>query len=91
MDWNRVYNEARIAEFGFAREVFLARPLAVLRACGQESAPEAIASGCKPLLPAQAMVAKKLARQWNLTEPRSDVVVDAPVLNEYAPLLAGVA
>jgi hypothetical protein len=63
-DWNRVYDEARIAEHGYTRESFLRTPERILRLVGQESAPAALEAGFNPLLPRQAAVAKRLWDQW---------------------------
>lgn len=61
---HRLFTTAGIAQFGFTLEQFKRNPNSVLRQCGQPSAPDCIANGFKPLLPAQAMVAKQLQGQW---------------------------
>ena len=55
--WGEIFVSARIIEFGITFERFLKDPWKHLKSCGQESAPDAIAEGMLPLLPAQAEVA----------------------------------
>ncbi|MDG2666009.1 MULTISPECIES: hypothetical protein [Vibrio harveyi group] len=54
--WGEIFVSARIIEFGITFERFLKDPWKHLVSCGQESAPDAIAEGMLPLLPAQAEV-----------------------------------
>ena len=65
MNIDHVYNEAKLAEFGITYAEFSANPTAVLRQCGQETAPACIESGFRPQLPRQAMVAKRLQEEWS--------------------------
>ncbi|APD85575.1 MULTISPECIES: hypothetical protein [Gammaproteobacteria] len=58
--WGDIFVFARIIEFGITFERFLKDPWKHLMSCGQESAPEAIAEGILPLLPAQAEVARRV-------------------------------
>lgn len=58
--WGDIFVFARIIEFGITFERFLKDPWKHLMSCGQESAPEAIAEGILPLLPAQAEVARRI-------------------------------
>lgn len=58
--WADIYRACRLqTEVSF--EVFLTDPWRYLRQFGQETAPALIAQGLRPLLPAQARVARKLA------------------------------
>lgn len=50
--WGEIFVSARIIEFGISFERFLKDPWKHLMSCGQESAPDAIAEGMLPLLPA---------------------------------------
>lgn len=58
--WGEIFVTARIIEFGITFERFLKDPWHHLMTCGQESAPVCIAQGVRPLLPAQA----EIARRW---------------------------
>lgn len=58
--WGEIFVSARIIEFGITFERFLKDPWKHLMSCGQESAPDAIAEGMLPLLPAQAEVARRV-------------------------------
>ncbi|MBE4801550.1 hypothetical protein HJ165_07680 [Vibrio parahaemolyticus] len=58
--WGEIFVSARIIEFGISFEGFLKDPWKHLMSCGQESAPDAIAAGMLPLLPAQAEVARRV-------------------------------
>ncbi|PNV70531.1 hypothetical protein [Vibrio cholerae] len=58
--WGEIFVSARIIEFGITFERFLKDPWKHLMSCGQESAPDAIAEGMQPLLPAQAEVARRI-------------------------------
>ncbi|KPN77841.1 hypothetical protein AEA42_05990 [Shewanella sp. Sh95] len=58
--WGEIFVSARIIEFGITFECFLKDPWKHLMSCGQESAPDAIAEGMLPLLPAQAEVARRI-------------------------------
>ena len=58
--WGEIFVSARIIEFGITFERFLKDPWKHLMSCGQESAPDAIAEGMLPLLPAQAEVARRI-------------------------------
>ncbi|TVL08772.1 hypothetical protein AYI82_10600 [Shewanella algae] len=58
--WGEIFISARIIEFGITFERFLKDPWKHLMSCGQESAPDAIAAGMLPLLPAQAEVARRI-------------------------------
>jgi hypothetical protein len=58
--WGEIFVSARIIEFGITFECFLKDPWKHLMSCGQESAPDAIAQGMLPLLPAQAEVARRV-------------------------------
>ncbi|HFG1794531.1 TPA: hypothetical protein ACGF4Q_001016 [Vibrio cholerae] len=64
--WGEIFVSARIIEFGITFERFLKDPWKHLMSCGQESAPDAIAEGMLPLLPAQAEVARRI-RESDLT------------------------
>ena len=65
MNIERIYNEAKLSVSGITLAEFRANPTAVLRQCGQETAPACIESGFRPLLPRQAMVAKRLQEEWS--------------------------
>ena len=58
--WGEIFVSARIIEFGISFERFLKDPWKHLMSCGQESAPDSIAEGMLPLLPAQAEVARRI-------------------------------
>ncbi|WP_447040988.1 hypothetical protein [Vibrio parahaemolyticus] len=58
--WGEIFVSARIVEFGITFERFIKDPWKHLISCGQESAPDAIAEGMLPLLPAQAEVARRV-------------------------------
>ena len=58
--WGEIFVSARIIEFGITFEHFLKDPWKHLMSCGQESAPDAIAEGMLPLLPAQAEVTRRI-------------------------------
>lgn len=58
--WGEIFVSARIIEFGITFERFLKDPWKHLMSCGQESAPDVIAEGMLPLLPAQAEVARRI-------------------------------
>ena len=58
--WGEIFVSARIIEFGITFERFLKDPWKHLMSCGQVSAPDAIAQGMLPLLPAQAEVARRI-------------------------------
>lgn len=58
--WGEIFVSARIIEFGITFERFLKDPWKHLMSCGQESAPDSIAEGMLPLLPAQAEVARRV-------------------------------
>jgi len=68
--WGEIFVSARIIEFGITFERFLKH----LMSCGQESAPDAIAEGMLPLLPAQAEVARRVreSEQRALISTESD-------------------
>lgn len=51
--WGEIFVSARIIEFGITFERFLKDPWKHLMSCGQESAPDSIAEGMLPLLPAR--------------------------------------
>ncbi len=72
--WSEIFVSARIIEFGITFERFLKDPWKHLVSCGQESAPEAIAEGMQPLLPAQAEVARRIreSEQRALMSTESD-------------------
>lgn len=61
--WEEVYNLCRFAEAEGALEDFLANPWRFLREQGQEGAVESIRNGHRPLLPAQARVARRLREE----------------------------
>lgn len=63
--WTEVFEACRLGEQGERLEEFLRDPWTVLRRHGQESAPECLANGFRPLLPRQAVVARRLAAAWN--------------------------
>lgn len=58
--WGEIFVSARIIEFGITFERFIKDPWKHLMSCGQESAPDGIAEGMLPLLPAQAEVARRI-------------------------------
>ena len=58
--WGEIFVSSRIIEFCITFECFLKDPWKHLMSCGQESAPDAIAEGMLPLLPAQAEVARRI-------------------------------
>ena len=64
MNIEHVYYEAQLSAFGVSLADFRANPAAVLRECGQETAVACMESGFRPLLPRQAMVAKRIQEQW---------------------------
>ncbi|WP_256956470.1 hypothetical protein [Vibrio diabolicus] len=72
--WGEIFVSARIIEFGITLERFLKDPWKHLMFCGQESAPDAIAEGMLPLLPAQAEVARRIreSEQRALMSTESD-------------------
>jgi len=72
--WGEIFVSARIIEFGITFERFLKDPWKHLMSCGQESAPDAIAEGMLPLLPAQAEVARRVreSEQRALISTESD-------------------
>ncbi|ELV8801283.1 hypothetical protein QNE37_000917 [Vibrio vulnificus] len=72
--WGEIFVSARIIEFGITFERFLKDPWKHLMSCGQESAPDAIAVGMLPLLPAQAEVARRIreSEQRALMSTESD-------------------
>ncbi|WP_309369621.1 hypothetical protein [Vibrio parahaemolyticus] len=82
--WGEIFVSARIIEFGITFERFLKDPWKHLMSCGQESAPDAIAEGMLPLLPAQAEVARRI-RESDLTNqimlPRSRTSSQNVVIN----------
>lgn len=82
--WGEIFFSARIIEFGITFERFLKDPWKHLMSCGQESAPDAIAEGMLPLLPAQAEVARRI-RESDLTNqimlPRSRTSSQNVVIN----------
>ncbi|EPM4947221.1 hypothetical protein ACTMBL_001656 [Vibrio cholerae] len=82
--WGEIFVSARIIEFGITFERFLKDPWKHLMSCGQESAPDAIAEGMLPLLPAQAEVARRI-RESDLTKqimlPRSRTSSQNVVIN----------
>ncbi|HFQ5199055.1 TPA: hypothetical protein ACGUWK_002207 [Vibrio vulnificus] len=71
--WGEIFVSARIIEFGITFERFLKDPWKHLMSCGQESAPDAIAEGMLPLLPAQAEVARCIRE----SEPRVLISTEA--------------
>ncbi len=85
--WGEIFVSARIIEFGITFERFLKDPWKHLMSCGQESAPDAIAEGMLPLLPAQAEVARRV-RESDLTKqimlPRSRASSQNVVINMTA-------
>ena len=85
--WGEIFVSARIIEFGITFERFLKDPWKHLMSCGQESAPDAIAEGMLPLLPAQAEVARRV-RESDLTKqimlPRSRTSQQNVVINMTA-------
>lgn len=85
--WGEIFVSARIIEFGITFEHFLKDPWKHLMSCGQESAPDAIAEGMLPLLPAQAEVARRV-RESDLTKrimlPRSRTSSQNVVINMTA-------
>ncbi|MEX6210110.1 hypothetical protein [Providencia hangzhouensis] len=85
--WGEIFVSARIIEFGITFERFLKDPWKHLMSCGQESAPDAIAEGMLPLLPAQAEVARRV-RESDLTKqimlPRSRTSSQNVVINMTA-------
>ena len=72
--WGEIFVSARIIEFGITFERFLKDPWKHLMSCGQESAPDAIAEGMLPLLPAQAEVARRIRENEQRTELTNAVV-----------------
>ena len=72
--WGEIFVSACIIEFGITFECFLKDPWKHLMYCGQESAPDAIAEGMLPLLPAQAEVARRIreSEQRALMSTESD-------------------
>ena len=79
--WGEIFVSARIIEFGITFERFIKDPWKHLMSCGQESAPDAIAEGMLPLLPAQAEVARRIreSEQRVLRSTESDKgVLDFP-------------
>ena len=62
--WTEVFEACRLGERGERLEDFLRDPWTVLCRHGQESAPECLANGFRPLLPRQVAVARKLAEMW---------------------------
>lgn len=61
--WTEVYKLCRFAEEGISLEAFLTAPWRILREQGQEGAVESIRNGHRPLLPAQARVARRLRQE----------------------------
>ena len=61
--WKEVYKLCRFAEEGISLEAFLSAPWRILREQGQEGAVESIRNGHRPLLPAQARVARRLRQE----------------------------
>ncbi len=72
--WGEIFVSARIIEFGLTFARFLKDPWKHLMAWGQEAAPDAIAEGMLPLLPAQAEVARRIreSEQRALMSTESD-------------------
>lgn len=58
--WAGVYTACRLTETGLRFEDFVTSPWEHLELLGQLSAPACLAAGLKPLLPAQAAVARRL-------------------------------
>lgn len=71
--WGDVFAACRLAGEGVSFEEFLTDPRAVLEAHGQEDAPEIMAQGFLPLLPAQA----RARREWAAGQPVCQVKVEA--------------
>jgi hypothetical protein len=78
--WADIYRACGLqAEISF--ELFLSDPWRHLREFGQETAPALIEQGWRPLLPAQARVARELA----IAERRVECVSAAPALARFIP------
>jgi hypothetical protein len=77
--WGEIFISARIIEFGITFERFLKDPWKHLMSCGQESAPDAIAEGMLPLLPAQAEVARRIRESEQRTELANTVVKNSDI------------
>jgi hypothetical protein len=60
--WAGVYTACRLTETGLRFEGFVISPWEHLERLGQLSAPACLAAGLEPLLPAQAVVARRLRR-----------------------------
>lgn len=76
--WADIYQACGLrAEISF--ELFLSDPWRYLREFGQETAPALIEQGWRPLLPAQARIARALA----IAERRAECVSAAPALGRF--------
>lgn len=61
--WGTVFEACRLNEEGLTFEQFLTDPWSYLEQYGQESAPACMEAGFRPLLPAQARVARRLREE----------------------------
>ena len=61
--WAEIYHAIRLCDEGVPFELFVQAPHEYLGAYGQSEAPESMRQGYKPLLPAQARVARRLREE----------------------------
>lgn len=69
--WGEVFVACRLREEGLTFERFLQDPWGWLAHFGQESAPGCLRAGFRPLLPAQARVARRLREEEERARPVS--------------------
>lgn len=64
--WTDIYVKAHIADLlAIPLSKFLTAPIHYLDVAGQETAPNAIANGYRPLLPAQIVACRRIQMQWH--------------------------
>lgn len=61
--WGEVFSACRLHELGVTFSSFIASPWEMLALHGQESAPECLTQGYRPLLPRQAAIARRIREE----------------------------
>tara|TARA_R110002095_G_scaffold188024_2_gene165320 strand:- start:661 stop:960 length:300 start_codon:yes stop_codon:yes gene_type:complete len=71
--WADIFQALDLKADGLRFETFIEDPWSHLFNIGQETAPEAINAGYKPLTRKQAVVARNIQRQWDAQDQRDHI------------------
>ena len=71
--WAEIFQARNLKTDGLRFETFIEDPWSHLFDIGQETAPEAINAGYRPLNRRQAVVARNIQRQWDAQDQRDHI------------------